>query len=48
LAQVARERVKQILAVHEPDPPLPKDIEKELDATKTQIEKRLSQTKVSA
>jgi len=44
LAQVARERVKQIIATHQPDPPLPKDIERELDATKTQIEKRLAKT----
>jgi len=41
LAQVARERVKQILLTHQPDP-LPKDIEKELDAKKEQIENRLS------
>jgi trimethylamine--corrinoid protein Co-methyltransferase len=47
LAQVARERVKQILATHQPDPPLPKDIERELDTTKTQIEKRLAKRKVS-
>jgi trimethylamine--corrinoid protein Co-methyltransferase len=47
LAQVARERVKQILGTHEPDPPLPKDIEKDLDATKAKIEKRLAKAKVS-
>jgi trimethylamine--corrinoid protein Co-methyltransferase len=47
LAQVARERVKQILATHRTDPPLPKDIERELDVTKAQIEKRLAKTKVS-
>jgi trimethylamine--corrinoid protein Co-methyltransferase len=41
LAQVARERVKEILATHQPDP-LPKDIENELDTKKTEIEKRLS------
>jgi len=41
LADVARERVKQIIATHQPDP-LPKDIKKELDAKKTEIEKRLS------
>ena len=46
LAQVARERVNQILVTHHPDPPLPKDIEKELSATKTQIEKRLAKTKL--
>ena len=42
LAQAARERVKQILATHEPDPPLPRDIEKDLDETKAQIKKRLA------
>ncbi|MGB9022049.1 MAG: trimethylamine methyltransferase family protein [Candidatus Bathyarchaeia archaeon] len=42
LAKVARERAKQIIATHKPDPPLPKDIEKELDAKKMEIEKRLS------
>jgi len=42
LAQAARDRAKQILATHKPDPALPNDIEKELDATKTQIEKRLA------
>ena len=47
LAQVARDRVKQILATHHLDPPLPKDLEKELDATKAQIEKRLAKTKAS-
>ena len=41
LADAARERVKQIIATHQPDP-LPKDIKKELDAKKTEIEKRLS------
>jgi trimethylamine--corrinoid protein Co-methyltransferase len=41
LAQVARERVKEILATHQPDP-LPKDIENELDMKKREIEKRLS------
>jgi trimethylamine--corrinoid protein Co-methyltransferase len=40
LAQVARERVKKILATHTPDP-LPKDIEKELFSKKTELEKRL-------
>lgn len=44
LAKVARERVRQIIATHQPDPPLPKDIEKELDAKKKEIEKRLSKT----
>jgi len=44
LAKAARERVKQIIATHKPDPPLPKDIEKELDAKKMEIEKRLSKT----
>ena len=48
LAQVARERVKQILTTHQPDPPLPKDIEKDLDAAKSQIEKRLAKRKPSA
>jgi len=47
LAQVARERVIEILATHRPDP-LPSDIEKELDAKKMQIEKRLSKSAVSA
>jgi len=47
LAQAAKDRVKHILAAHQPDPPLPKDIEKELDATKTEIEKRLAKAKVS-
>jgi trimethylamine--corrinoid protein Co-methyltransferase len=47
LAKVARERAKQILATHKPDPPLPKDIERDLDATKAEIEKRLAKTKVS-
>jgi trimethylamine--corrinoid protein Co-methyltransferase len=42
LARVAREHVKQIIATHHPDPPLPKDIERELDAKKTEIEKHLS------
>jgi len=42
LAQVAREHAKHILATHKPDPALANDIEKELDATKTQIEKRLA------
>lgn len=42
LAKVAREHVKRIIATHEPDPPLPKDLERELDAKKTEIEKRLS------
>jgi len=46
LAKVARERVKQILATHQPDPPLPKDVEKELNATKTQIMKRLAKAKL--
>ena len=40
LAQVARERVEEILATHQPDP-LPNDVEKELDAKKTEIVKRL-------
>jgi len=44
LAQVARERVKEILTTHQPDP-LPKDIEKQLEAKKTEIEKRLSKAK---
>lgn len=44
LAQIARERVKQILATHQADPPLPKDTERELDETRTQIEKRLAKT----
>jgi trimethylamine--corrinoid protein Co-methyltransferase len=48
LAEVAREQVKQILATHKPDPPLPKDIEKELESTKTQIEKRLAKKNASA
>ena len=42
LAQVAKERAKQIIATHKPDPPLAKDVEKELDATKMRIEKRLA------
>ena len=46
LAQVARERVREILATHQPDP-LPRDIEKELDRRKTEIEKRLSKTSTS-
>jgi trimethylamine--corrinoid protein Co-methyltransferase len=46
LAQAARKRVEQILATHEPDPPLPRDIQEDLDATKAQIEKRLAKTKV--
>ena len=46
LAQVARERVREILATHQPDP-LPKDIEKELDRTEMEIEKRLSKTSTS-
>ena len=41
LAQVARERVKEILATHHCDP-LPKDIERELEERKTQIEKRFA------
>ena len=44
LATVARERARQILATHQAYPPLPKDIEKELDATKNKIEKRLAKT----
>ena len=48
LAQVAKDHVKHILATHQPDPALPKDIEKELDATKTEIEKRLAKAKMSA
>jgi len=43
LAQVARERVKEILVTHQPDP-LPRDIEKELDAKKTEIVKRLARS----
>jgi trimethylamine--corrinoid protein Co-methyltransferase len=43
LAQVARERVREILATHQPDP-LPKDVEKELDAKKTEIVKRLARS----
>jgi trimethylamine--corrinoid protein Co-methyltransferase len=45
LAQVAKQRVKEILATHKPDPPLPRDIEKALDTTKHQIEKRLAKLK---
>jgi len=45
LADVAKERVKVILAVHQPEP-LPKDIEKELDARKAEIEKRLSRERL--
>ena len=45
LAQVARERVRQILTTHQPDPPLPKDLERELDAAKMKIEKRISKAK---
>ena len=41
LAQVARERVREILATHQSDP-LPRDIEKELDAKKMEILKRLA------
>jgi trimethylamine--corrinoid protein Co-methyltransferase len=41
LAQVARERVREILAIHQPDP-LPRDVEKELDAKKKGIIRRLS------
>ena len=41
LAQVARERVREILATHQTDP-LPRDIEKDLDAKKTEILKRLA------
>jgi trimethylamine--corrinoid protein Co-methyltransferase len=41
LAEAARDRVRSILATHQPDP-LPKDIEEELDARKKQIEKRLA------
>ena len=44
LAQVARERAKHILATHQPYPPLPKDIEKDLDATRTKIEEKLAKT----
>jgi len=43
LAQVARERVREILATHQPDP-LPKDVEKELDAKKAEIVKRLARS----
>ena len=43
LAQVANARTKQILATHQVDPPLPKDIERELDAKKAEIEKRLAE-----
>jgi trimethylamine--corrinoid protein Co-methyltransferase len=45
LAQAARQRVKKILATHEPDPPLPRDIERDLDAAKAQIESRLAKTR---
>jgi trimethylamine:corrinoid methyltransferase-like protein len=44
LAQAANDRVKHILATHHPDPPLPKDVEEDLDAVKAQIEKRLAKT----
>jgi len=47
LAQVARERAREILAAHQPEP-LPKDIEKELDASKARMEKRLSKVSVPA
>jgi trimethylamine--corrinoid protein Co-methyltransferase len=43
LAQVARERVREILATHQGDP-LPKDIEKELDEKKMEIVKRLARS----
>jgi trimethylamine--corrinoid protein Co-methyltransferase len=43
LAQVARERVKEILATHQPDP-LPRDIEKALDAKRMEIVKRLAKS----
>jgi len=46
LAHVARECVKQILATHQPYPPLTKDVEKDLDATKIKIEKRLAKTRI--
>jgi trimethylamine--corrinoid protein Co-methyltransferase len=48
LAETAKERAKEILATHRPDPPLPKDVEKQLDATRLQIEKRLARTKTSS
>lgn len=41
IAQRARERVKAILATHRPEP-LPKDVERDLDAKKAQILKRIS------
>jgi len=47
LAKVANERAKEILATHDPDP-LPKDIEKELEAKKKEIEKRLLRATASA
>ncbi len=47
LAQVARERAIEIIAMHHPDP-LPKDIEKELNTRKAEIEKRLSRLTVPA
>jgi len=43
LAQVARERAREILATHQPDP-LPRDVEKELDSKRTEIIKRLSKS----
>jgi trimethylamine--corrinoid protein Co-methyltransferase len=43
LAQAARERVREILATHQPDP-LPSDVEKELDAKKMEIAKRLARS----
>jgi len=43
LAQAARERVREILVTHQPDP-LPSDIEKELDAKKMEIAKRLARS----
>jgi trimethylamine--corrinoid protein Co-methyltransferase len=47
LAQVANEHAKEILATHKPDPPLPRDIEKELETTKNRIEQRLAKAKAS-
>jgi trimethylamine:corrinoid methyltransferase-like protein len=47
LARVARERAKEILATHQPDP-LPRDIETELDAKKMEIVKRLARSSLAA
>ncbi len=43
LAQLARERVRELLASHEPEP-LPRDTEVQLQAKKAEIEKRLLKT----